>query len=257
MSVAAINWALNIKDVGSAEKLVLIVLSNFANEDNVAYPSITTIAEKACLSRQGVINNLKKLIDKKLIKSIEYKFIHSMYKKQVKSYALLVNEVYQSTRCTSQPDIPELVNEVDTTSQRGVPKPSCNHHDKPSCKKYIKKKSENEQSESQKIELPELDESLHKDFIDFLNNRPKAKRTSSSIRKNIEFLNKYPLHIQRQILDKSIRGGYQGLFEPKFESSCQAPPGTNVATDSLRAWVEEQEQKEQQFDESGRMFDDE
>lgn len=49
-------------DLKAPEKLVLIILSSYGNSlgQNI-YPSLNTIANKSCMSRRAVIDNLAKL----------------------------------------------------------------------------------------------------------------------------------------------------------------------------------------------------
>lgn len=52
-------------DLKSLEKLLLIVLSDYGNEKGEdIYPSLSTLADKTCMTRRSVINNLKSLEDK-------------------------------------------------------------------------------------------------------------------------------------------------------------------------------------------------
>lgn len=50
MSIQAVNWALS-QQLDPAEKIILIVLSNYADENHTSFPSMKTIANLACLSR--------------------------------------------------------------------------------------------------------------------------------------------------------------------------------------------------------------
>jgi DNA-binding MarR family transcriptional regulator len=63
MSIEALDWAfkLNRSGVTSTMKLVLLVLADFAGDEDEAYPRQTTIAARALLERETVNKNLKKL----------------------------------------------------------------------------------------------------------------------------------------------------------------------------------------------------
>ena len=61
MSWDAIAWAAGQKAGGSTDKLILIILANFADENGVSFPSHRTIAEKAECGLSTVERSLKRL----------------------------------------------------------------------------------------------------------------------------------------------------------------------------------------------------
>lgn len=69
--ITSMLTALFTPDLKAPEKLLLIVLSDFGDEkgDSI-YPSLSTLAERSCMSRASVIVNLKKLIEKNYIAKI-------------------------------------------------------------------------------------------------------------------------------------------------------------------------------------------
>jgi hypothetical protein len=70
MSIRAINWAIHLgdrKDVTPTMRHILLVLGNFASDEDIAYPRQTIIAKITGRSRQCVIDNLQLLEDVKLI----------------------------------------------------------------------------------------------------------------------------------------------------------------------------------------------
>jgi len=64
MSVQALSHVMSIRDVSASEKLVLIVLANFADEAMTAWPSHRRLSEDACLSERTVLTVLKALEQK-------------------------------------------------------------------------------------------------------------------------------------------------------------------------------------------------
>ena len=61
MSIRAINWAIELgerEDVTPTMRHILLVLANYASEDDIAYPRQTTIARITGLKRPTVCNNL-------------------------------------------------------------------------------------------------------------------------------------------------------------------------------------------------------
>lgn len=68
MSVQAITAALALKGVTSSEKLLLIVLANYAGDDGRCWPSQSTLAANTMLSDRNVRRVLMSLETKALIK---------------------------------------------------------------------------------------------------------------------------------------------------------------------------------------------
>ena len=61
MSVQAMFWALKVKTNTPTQKLILLLLADRANDKGTCFPSMSTIAKDACVSRGCVIENVKKL----------------------------------------------------------------------------------------------------------------------------------------------------------------------------------------------------
>lgn len=73
MSVRAITAAMDVRGVSPTEKLLLIVLANYADEHNRCYPSQSRLADEACLSRRSVTTILGDLQARGLITRVERK----------------------------------------------------------------------------------------------------------------------------------------------------------------------------------------
>jgi len=67
MSIEAIFQALKAKDLSPPEKLTLIALANYANQDDQAWPSQQKIADITCLSLASIKRALRNLEEKGLI----------------------------------------------------------------------------------------------------------------------------------------------------------------------------------------------
>ena len=68
MSIAAINWALNVvTDITATQKAILIALADRADEDGFCYPSYDDICRRSCASRKTLISTLKVLEELELI----------------------------------------------------------------------------------------------------------------------------------------------------------------------------------------------
>ncbi len=67
MSIDAINFAWHIKEVSRSERLLLLSLADHANAQDLCWPSIKTLAEKALMSERLVQTTLRKLEAKNII----------------------------------------------------------------------------------------------------------------------------------------------------------------------------------------------
>lgn len=67
MSVQAITLALALRDVSASEKLVAIVLANYADDKGRAWPSQKTISEQTCLTPRTVRAALVSLCERGII----------------------------------------------------------------------------------------------------------------------------------------------------------------------------------------------
>lgn len=67
MSIPALDWALDARTKNSGQKLVLIVLANYADEHGEAWPSQETIAAKGCMTSRAVRTHLAELEAQDLI----------------------------------------------------------------------------------------------------------------------------------------------------------------------------------------------
>tara|TARA_R110000803_G_scaffold55855_4_gene112911 strand:+ start:147 stop:788 length:642 start_codon:yes stop_codon:yes gene_type:complete len=67
MSFTALDWAVKQKVGNSTEKLILLCLANYSDDNNKSYPSHKTISKFAEVSNQTVIKCLTKLKNKNLL----------------------------------------------------------------------------------------------------------------------------------------------------------------------------------------------
>lgn len=71
MSVQALTAALAVRDVTASEKLVLMLLANYADEHMQCWPSHRKLAEDACLTERTVLTILKGLEAHAIIERVE------------------------------------------------------------------------------------------------------------------------------------------------------------------------------------------
>ena len=106
MSIEAMLWAFKQSPDRSAEKLVLLELSNHAGTDNTAWPSLARICSQTNLNRKTVISSLDGLEEKGLIVDTRERKGVSL---QIKVYKLRLDHTLNET-------VPETVQ-----SQERVP----------------------------------------------------------------------------------------------------------------------------------------
>lgn len=87
MSFKAIKWAIDQELDNATSKLVLVMLANYANDNNECYPSQTHLATRCGCSARSVMIHIKKLVKKRLIyvKQRRNKLkLHNTYKLNIK-----------------------------------------------------------------------------------------------------------------------------------------------------------------------------
>ena len=66
MSIAAMNWAWEQK-LKPTPKLILMALADAANECGICWPSVSTLADKCCVSMRTVRRVMRNLIERRLL----------------------------------------------------------------------------------------------------------------------------------------------------------------------------------------------
>ncbi len=61
MSFKAMAWAASVKTQTPIQKLILLMLSDKANDEGFCWPKMQTIADDCCMTRRCVLENVKKL----------------------------------------------------------------------------------------------------------------------------------------------------------------------------------------------------
>ncbi|MCA3080408.1 MAG: helix-turn-helix domain-containing protein [Rhodocyclaceae bacterium] len=61
MSISALNWAFGMRGVSVSQKVVLISLANFSDENGYSFPSMKTIADMSCMSESSVRRALSEM----------------------------------------------------------------------------------------------------------------------------------------------------------------------------------------------------
>jgi len=71
VSVDGLRWALKVSGVSPVQKLVLVVLGDYATENAVSFPKQTTLADRCCVVRASVSRALAELKEAGLIEDAE------------------------------------------------------------------------------------------------------------------------------------------------------------------------------------------
>lgn len=71
MSVDGLRWAMRVKGLTTSQKMLLIFLGDYANEQGVSYPRHETLAERSSLTRETTTRLLKSLEQNGLICPVE------------------------------------------------------------------------------------------------------------------------------------------------------------------------------------------
>lgn len=109
------TWAIELRDLSSSEKLVLMLLANRHNKDSgLCYPSMTRISEEGGMARRTVMRAVKSL-EKKGLLTIEKTFGKTHhYRLHTSATVAPVTESHQCQRVT--PPVTESHNTCDTVS---------------------------------------------------------------------------------------------------------------------------------------------
>lgn len=128
-------WELTLK---ANDKLVLLALADHANDDGECYPSLRKIEAKTGLSKQGLINAIKRLMDLGLI---EKQFRTRQDGGQTSNlYTLTLDGVVNEVYPPSQQDVPPQSTRCTPPVNTVYP---FNHHNKPSLETSTNSKAQN------------------------------------------------------------------------------------------------------------------
>lgn len=67
MSFEAMAWAVKQRCASTGQKMVLLMIANYANDDGVCWPRKQTLADACCMSKSAVCDNINRLKDAGLI----------------------------------------------------------------------------------------------------------------------------------------------------------------------------------------------
>lgn len=223
MSIEALNWALSQKLDRSSAKFVLVAMANCANEDMKCWPSIAHLSEATCQDRKTVLENIKRLKELGIISDTESRMGRTL---QVTVFAL--NKEYQKRDST----------EIGTVPKKTVKSPVIPHKESRYSVETVPKTGHGTIKEPSINQIPNtkdtaqapvvLPEWLPMDsWMAFMQTRKKKKAadTPYAVGLILKDLAKYQTagHDIADILNKSIKGGWSDVYEPKTPPT---PPKT-------------------------------
>jgi hypothetical protein len=227
-------WELDLK---SNEKLVLIAMADHANDDGDCYPSVTKMAVKCGMTRQGVIGIINRLISYGYVKKESRLRDNGSQTSNLYTLDLdgvntvdSVNEVDMGCKRPLQGG----VNEVDRGCKRPLPlessinhqeEPSVNHNPLPLC----------------------IDPTV---WAEWVQHRKEIKKplTPTTIKKQIAQLEKFDkLGMDTtEIINASISAGYVGLFALRHGKKYEAPKSKmDVTMDTYERAQQQKREMEQ------------
>jgi hypothetical protein len=226
MSFKTMSWAAKVKTDTPTQKLILILLADRANDCGFCYPSLNRIAEDACVTRQCVIENIKKLaahghinVTKRTIKDAE-----TGTNRQTSNLYHLNTGVVNDIDRGSQRGLQGVVNEVDPNLSVEPINETKGTEDKPPAKvkkplKAVFPDAEQEKSGGARSKQKAL-ESFERvwDLYDKKKGKPAALRywLKHSEKTRMEIEAKIPAYVA-STPDKQFRKNFQGYLNPKEE----------------------------------------
>tara|TARA_R100001369_G_scaffold35619_1_gene60878 strand:- start:501 stop:1136 length:636 start_codon:yes stop_codon:yes gene_type:complete len=147
MSWRALDWASKQKTGNYADKLILLILANYADDNNNCFPSLKTICTMTECSRSTVIRSLKRLETNDFIK-IQERFATVEHNKRQTSNLYELRIGYQMDTPQCQIDTPPSVLEKPQLTNHN--KPNYNIHFEEFWKAYPKRPNDNKYGAYQK-----------------------------------------------------------------------------------------------------------
>lgn len=196
-----------------ADKIVLLALSDNANDEGHCYPSIQTIATKCGMDERSVFRVMGRLEDGGHLTRKERRGRSSIYR----VHPCLLVTPDRPSPLTESHTTPDGKSYPPLTVSQGTP-------DRPSPITVIEPSIE--PSPNQEA-LREHDTLPREEWGEWLAYR-KSKRwpcDATTLKKQLKFLARHDCETQREIIDTSIRSGWQGLFPLKGRSQTPRTQG--------------------------------
>lgn len=99
MSIQAINWAFQQDIRRSSAKLVLLALADYSNDQNIAYPSFSTLQKKTSCSRDTINNSIRFLTEHRYISKVSLKdHVVKKYSNNQNCYLIIIDDISRINR---------------------------------------------------------------------------------------------------------------------------------------------------------------
>ncbi|OIR10988.1 hypothetical protein GALL_71590 [mine drainage metagenome] len=174
MSIDALNWAFNVQLDSAGQKLVLLTLANYADDDGQAFPSQKTLAEKTCMSERAIRDNLTRLEECELVARVPRVRSNGSYTTDLFKLNIGAKPAKKESETQRQnlPTAESADGKIFQTQRQILPNPAADSAGpEPSLNTTITKNNLNSESTREKDELAELDvpEELAAQWIEIRN----------------------------------------------------------------------------------------
>jgi len=212
MSFMAMAWASKQKTGSPTKKLILLLLADRANDEGYCWPSIQSICSDCELSRDAVIRNIKRLEADGLLSVIRRKEdgvnLPNHYKLHLQGVVAQKDQGSSSERpgvvAQKDPNLSiEPINEPITPKSLSGEKPDGRGLE-----------AELLVTHDKDMKYP-LNVDAFNEFVEYRKASRHPNVSAHAAKRIILLLCKYPSDVQAEIVEKSIRNDYRGLFEPK------------------------------------------
>lgn len=215
MSIEALNWALSQKLDRSSAKFVLVAMANCANEEMKCWPSIAHLSEATCQDRKTVLENIKRLKELGIISDTD-----SRMGKTLQVTVFVLNKEYQKRDST----------EIGTVPKKTVKSPVFPAKESRFSAETVPKTGHGTIKEPSSNQIPNTKDKAQAPIVlpdwlpldswgAFMQTRKKKKAadTPYAIGLILKDLTKFHSagHDIAEILNKSIKGGWSDVYEPK------------------------------------------
>jgi hypothetical protein len=212
-------WEMNIP---TNEKMLLLALSDHANDDGLCYPSYDKLQIKCSFARSTVSANIKRLVDRNIIK----KHIRNQSNGGRKTTIYEIDLSAQSSMAEPKPKVqpPKPKVQINTAqSSMAEPKPSYNHQ------YYLNHKS-----------FVCMDEDEKNTYIEYVELRQKMKlNTTDKIHDRL--LKKYfEFGRDIRVIENAITSNWKDFYKPKTNKFNKPPPPAN-SIEGMRLRMEKEQ----------------
>ncbi len=219
MSIHLIDQVWKTPCESHAVKLLLIALADVANDEGFCWPGLNTLARKCDLSRQGVIDQIEKLeksgfliVNRQHGSTNQYQIVLEKLPESREQIRKDFKEAHQGEFLDDCPKNNQST-ALTTRSQRGGPLGvnGVDYHQSTALTRSVI-----DPSIEPSVQPPEgVTGELWKEWIKYRKKLGKVKDWKSLFKKQAEWISDQPTEDRIEIINQSLRQGWQGLFPLK------------------------------------------